>query len=147
MRATLRAVDAQLGKTPGPWFLGGDAPSLVFPQYVTHVERMEASLLYWRVCGCARVRRLLLLVVEEEVVEGEVEVEVEEEVVPLLLLLRVRWKHRRAEREREDCAISTHGSRPLSLESRSLQVGATFTRRPTHSPRRMGPGTRRTARR
>jgi len=45
---TLRKVDAALGQTPGPWFLGGDAPSLVDLQYVSHVERMLASCLYWK---------------------------------------------------------------------------------------------------
>ncbi len=44
----LRRVDAALGETEGPWFLEGDAPSLVDLQYVSHVERMVASLLYWK---------------------------------------------------------------------------------------------------
>jgi glutathione S-transferase len=46
---TLRKVDSALGDTPGPWFLGGPAPSLVDLQYVSHVERMVASLAYWKV--------------------------------------------------------------------------------------------------
>jgi glutathione S-transferase len=46
---TLRKVDSALGSTPGPWFLGGEAPSLVDLQYVSHVERMVASLAYWKV--------------------------------------------------------------------------------------------------
>ena len=29
-------------------FLGGEAPSLVDLQYISHVERMLASLLYWK---------------------------------------------------------------------------------------------------
>jgi glutathione S-transferase len=45
---TLRKVDDALLATPGPWFLGGDAPSLVDLQYISHVERMVASVLYWK---------------------------------------------------------------------------------------------------
>lgn len=45
---TLQKVDAELQATEGPWFLGGDAPSLVDLQYISHVERMLASLLYWK---------------------------------------------------------------------------------------------------
>ena len=45
---TLRKVDDALKETDGPWFLGGDAPSLVDLQYISHVERMLASLLYWK---------------------------------------------------------------------------------------------------
>merc|ERR1719424_1132137 len=30
---TLKQVDEALGETAGPWFLGGEAPSLVDPQY------------------------------------------------------------------------------------------------------------------
>lgn len=45
---TLKQVDEALGETAGPWFLGGEAPSLVDLQYVSHVERMLASLLYWK---------------------------------------------------------------------------------------------------
>ena len=45
---TLETVDKALGETSGPWFLGGDAPSLVDLQYVSHVERMVASLLFWK---------------------------------------------------------------------------------------------------
>ena len=41
-------MDEALGETEGPWFLGGEAPSLVDLQYVSHVERMLASLLYWK---------------------------------------------------------------------------------------------------
>ena len=44
----LNAMDEKLGKHEGPWFLPGDAPSLVDLQYVTHVERMNASCLYWK---------------------------------------------------------------------------------------------------
>jgi len=45
---TLKKVDRALLESPGPWFLGGDAPSLVDLQYVSHVERMIASVLYWK---------------------------------------------------------------------------------------------------
>lgn len=45
---TLDAVDAGLGETEGPWFLGGDTPSIVDLQYVSHIERMNASCLYWK---------------------------------------------------------------------------------------------------
>lgn len=44
----LDEVNAALAATPGPWFLGGDVPSLVDLQYVSHVERMAASLAYWK---------------------------------------------------------------------------------------------------
>ena len=46
--STLKKVDEALLATPGPWFLGGDAPSLVDLQYISHVERMIASVLYWK---------------------------------------------------------------------------------------------------
>lgn len=45
---TLDKVDAALGELPGPWFLGGDTPSIVDLQYVSHIERMNASCLYWK---------------------------------------------------------------------------------------------------
>uniref|UniRef100_A0A7S0Q824 GST N-terminal domain-containing protein n=1 Tax=Coccolithus braarudii TaxID=221442 RepID=A0A7S0Q824_9EUKA len=45
---SLNKVDLALGETPGPWFLGGDAPSLVDLQYVSHVERMVASVAFWK---------------------------------------------------------------------------------------------------
>ena len=41
-------VDEALGKTAGPWFLGGDHPALIDLQYISHVERMVASVLYWK---------------------------------------------------------------------------------------------------
>uniref|UniRef100_A0A7S4DCY0 GST C-terminal domain-containing protein n=1 Tax=Heterosigma akashiwo TaxID=2829 RepID=A0A7S4DCY0_HETAK len=44
----MKEVDEALGSTEGPWFLGGDSPSLVDLAYVTHIERMVASLLYWK---------------------------------------------------------------------------------------------------
>jgi len=53
--ACMDQVDAALGETEGPWFLGGDRPSLVDLQYVSHVERMCASLPYWK--GLALRRR------------------------------------------------------------------------------------------
>merc|ERR1719214_197005 len=46
--ATLRKVDDALGETSGPWFMGGDAPTIVDLQYVSHIERMNASVLYWK---------------------------------------------------------------------------------------------------
>lgn len=45
---TLDRVDKALLETDGPWFLGGDTPSIVDLQYVTHVERMAPSALYWK---------------------------------------------------------------------------------------------------
>ena len=45
---TLDKVDEALGSTEGPWFLGGESPSIVDFQYVSHVERMNASVLYWK---------------------------------------------------------------------------------------------------
>ncbi|CEM36150.1 unnamed protein product [Vitrella brassicaformis CCMP3155] len=44
----LDKVDGELGKTEGPWFLEGEVPSIVDLQYVSHVERMCASTLYWK---------------------------------------------------------------------------------------------------
>ena len=41
-------MDIALSEQPGPWFLGGDRPSVVDLQYVSHVERMNASVLYWK---------------------------------------------------------------------------------------------------
>ena len=35
------------GATPGAWFLGGDAPSLVDLHFIVSVERLLASCLYW----------------------------------------------------------------------------------------------------
>eukprot|EP00238_Polyblepharides_amylifera_P014327 CAMPEP_0196586900 /NCGR_PEP_ID=MMETSP1081-20130531/55871_1 /TAXON_ID=36882 /ORGANISM="Pyramimonas amylifera, Strain CCMP720" /LENGTH=457 /DNA_ID=CAMNT_0041908921 /DNA_START=297 /DNA_END=1670 /DNA_ORIENTATION=- len=43
---TLDKVDAELGKTEGPWFL--PYISMVDLQYLSHVERMCASCLYWK---------------------------------------------------------------------------------------------------
>ena len=46
---TLQRVDEALGETSGPWFLdSSDHPTLVDLQYVSHVERMLASVLYWK---------------------------------------------------------------------------------------------------
>mmetsp|Transcript_54554 Transcript_54554/g.152173 ORF Transcript_54554/g.152173 Transcript_54554/m.152173 type:complete len:497 (+) Transcript_54554:44-1534(+) len=45
---TMDKVEAALGETPGPWFLHTDGPSLVDLQYVSHVERMVASVPYWK---------------------------------------------------------------------------------------------------
>ena len=44
----LDEVDTALGESAGPWFLGGDTPSIVDLQYVSHIERMNASCLYWK---------------------------------------------------------------------------------------------------
>ena len=46
--ACLRQVDAALGESQTPWFLGGSGPTLVDLQYVSHVERMVASVAYWK---------------------------------------------------------------------------------------------------
>jgi glutathione S-transferase len=45
---SLAAVDRQLATTAGPWFMGGDHPSLVDLQFVATIERIEASTLYWK---------------------------------------------------------------------------------------------------
>eukprot|EP00638_Chattonella_subsalsa_P003529 CAMPEP_0117752790 /NCGR_PEP_ID=MMETSP0947-20121206/11834_1 /TAXON_ID=44440 /ORGANISM="Chattonella subsalsa, Strain CCMP2191" /LENGTH=457 /DNA_ID=CAMNT_0005571537 /DNA_START=149 /DNA_END=1522 /DNA_ORIENTATION=+ len=45
---TLKEVNDALEMTEGPWFLGGEDPSIVDLAYVTHIERMVASLLYWK---------------------------------------------------------------------------------------------------
>jgi len=45
---TLDKVDQALQETQGPWFLGGSTPSIVDLQYVSHVERMAPSALYWK---------------------------------------------------------------------------------------------------
>ena len=44
----LTRVDRALQETEGPWFLGGSRPSIVDLQYVSHVERMAPSVLYWK---------------------------------------------------------------------------------------------------
>ena len=51
-------VEAALGESPSPWLVDvvpgaggavpGSGPSLVDLQFVSHVERMAASALYWR---------------------------------------------------------------------------------------------------
>jgi len=48
LEATLDKVNEELGVAAGPWFLGGELPSIVDMQYVSHVERMVASCLYWK---------------------------------------------------------------------------------------------------
>ena len=45
---TLARVDESLGATEGPWFLGGHTPSIVDLQFITQVERIIASALYWK---------------------------------------------------------------------------------------------------
>jgi len=46
---TMDRVEAALANHPeSPWFLGGDIPSIVDLQYISHVERMLASCLYWK---------------------------------------------------------------------------------------------------
>eukprot|EP00632_Arachnochrysis_sp_CCMP2950_P006847 CAMPEP_0185717042 /NCGR_PEP_ID=MMETSP1164-20130828/44046_1 /TAXON_ID=1104430 /ORGANISM="Chrysoreinhardia sp, Strain CCMP2950" /LENGTH=462 /DNA_ID=CAMNT_0028384679 /DNA_START=68 /DNA_END=1456 /DNA_ORIENTATION=- len=44
----LQNMDDALAKTDGPFFLGDAAPSIVDLQYVSHVERMAASVAYWK---------------------------------------------------------------------------------------------------
>jgi len=48
--ATMKEVDAALGKLPNtPWFLDfTDGPSILDLQYVSHIERMAASVPYWK---------------------------------------------------------------------------------------------------
>lgn len=41
-------LNRTIHSTPGPWMLGGDDPSLVDLQYISHVERMLASVAYWK---------------------------------------------------------------------------------------------------
>lgn len=48
LNATLCLVNEALGATPGPWFLGGEAPSMVDLQYIVSVERLLASVLYFK---------------------------------------------------------------------------------------------------
>lgn len=45
---TLEKVDQALGQTSGPWFLGGDRPSMIDIQYIVQMERLIASALYWK---------------------------------------------------------------------------------------------------
>jgi glutathione S-transferase len=45
---TLQRVEDALGETAGPWFLDQGHPTLVDLQYISHIERMLASLLYWK---------------------------------------------------------------------------------------------------
>mmetsp|Transcript_22562 Transcript_22562/g.69702 ORF Transcript_22562/g.69702 Transcript_22562/m.69702 type:complete len:468 (-) Transcript_22562:25-1428(-) len=45
----MNEVDRALGETSGPWFSDfSDGPGLVDLQYVSHVERMAASVAYWK---------------------------------------------------------------------------------------------------
>jgi len=46
--STLQRVEDALGETSGPWLLEGDHPTLVDLQYISHLERMLASTLYWK---------------------------------------------------------------------------------------------------
>jgi len=46
--ACLDKVEEALGESPGPWLLDGEHPTVVDLQYVSHVERMNASVLYWK---------------------------------------------------------------------------------------------------
>lgn len=47
--ATLDRIEQALGVTAGPWFLENqEHPSLVDLQFVSHVERMNASCVYWK---------------------------------------------------------------------------------------------------
>jgi hypothetical protein len=45
---TLDKVEGELGVAAGPWFLAAAHPTMVDLQYVSHVERMVASCLYWK---------------------------------------------------------------------------------------------------
>lgn len=46
---TLKKVDDALGSTSGPWFLDtSTSPSIVDIQYISHMERIIASALYWK---------------------------------------------------------------------------------------------------
>ncbi|KAK3236808.1 hypothetical protein CYMTET_53069, partial [Cymbomonas tetramitiformis] len=45
---TMDQVEKELGRESGPWFIAGEMPSVVDLQYVSHVERMAASVLYWK---------------------------------------------------------------------------------------------------
>ena len=45
---TLRRFDDMLGATPGPWAFGGDAPTLWDVRLVPTIERLAASVLYWK---------------------------------------------------------------------------------------------------
>lgn len=59
---TLDKVEAALAVHPdSPWLLGGDAPSLVDMQYISHVERMLASCLYWKGMQLRKMERFPLL--------------------------------------------------------------------------------------
>lgn len=44
----LKTVDTALGASSSPFFLGGDQCSLVDLQYASHLERMCASVAYWK---------------------------------------------------------------------------------------------------
>ena len=46
-RVWTRSTQA-LAKTRGPWFLESQGPGIVDLQYVSHVERMAASVAYWK---------------------------------------------------------------------------------------------------
>jgi glutathione S-transferase len=48
LKETLIRVDQALSERPGPWFLGGDTPSIVDIQYIVQMERLIASALYWK---------------------------------------------------------------------------------------------------
>ena len=45
---TLTKVNEALSHTKGPWFLEGNNPSFVDIQYITTMERIAASVLYWK---------------------------------------------------------------------------------------------------
>jgi glutathione S-transferase len=44
----LEQVNNMLCIKPGPWFLGGNAPSIVDINYITTLERVIPSVLYWK---------------------------------------------------------------------------------------------------
>jgi glutathione S-transferase len=47
--ATLARFESELGRETGPWVLGGADPSLADLVFVPYVERMAASLFYYKV--------------------------------------------------------------------------------------------------
>ena len=46
--ASLGRLDDALASTPGCWLLGGEHPSYVDVQMITTIERLVASVLYWK---------------------------------------------------------------------------------------------------
>jgi glutathione S-transferase len=44
----MQQINKMLGINSGPWFLGGNAPSIVDINYITTLERIIPSVLYWK---------------------------------------------------------------------------------------------------